>query len=72
MPQFGICLFNFFICSWIKRFGLFMTMYVKYIIWYVIFWAKPYSKTLGGPKKACFFGMFWNILTLNPLNKLKK
>jgi hypothetical protein len=56
-----IFLFNFFICIWINGFGLFKTMYVKYIMWYVMFWAKPYSKTLVGPKNmknGIFFGTF--------------
>jgi hypothetical protein len=40
-----------------------MTMYVKYKMWYMMFWVKFYSKTLAWPKKYHFF--FWNILALN-------
>jgi hypothetical protein len=40
-----------------------MIMYKKYIMWYVMFWAKPYSKHVF----FFFFPLylFWNILTLN-------
>ena len=30
-------------------------------MWYVMFWAKPYSKTLVGQKKKKKFNFFWNI-----------
>jgi hypothetical protein len=41
-------------------------------MWYVMFWTKPYSKTLLGPKNSMFFSFFFSLKQFSQISPKNK